>query len=246
MPDSAGLGEQALNKVVEIGLSSQLDEVESLDVNVKADPFQLLQGHVDTVAIDGEGLVMQKSLRVEELHMQVDTVAINPLSVAFGKLELTEPVQGTASIVLTQADINVAFNSGYIRDKLQHQTVDINGESVVIVPEKIDFNLPGESRVQVDATLRLKENNQIQRIAFAAVPNVSHDGKKIHIENVEYAQGKEMSPTLTKALVDASSEILNLNNFDLKGMSLKIKTLAVEIGKLILTVEANVQQIPSM
>jgi hypothetical protein len=246
MPDSPGLGEQALNKVVELGLSSQLDEVESLDVNVKADPFQLLQGHVDAVAIDGEGLVMQKSLRVEELHMHVDTVAINPLSVAFGKVELTEPAQGTARIVLTQADINIAFNSEYIRDKLQNQKVDINGESVVIVPEKIDFNLPGESKVKLDATLRVKGNNQLQRIAFAAVPHVSPDGKKIHLENVEYAQGEEMSPALTKALVDASSEILNLNNFDLKGMSLKIKTLAVEIGKLILTAEANLQQIPSM
>ncbi len=51
---------------------------------------------------------------------------------------------------------------------------------------------------------------------------------------------------LTKALVDASSEILNLNNFDLKGISLKIKSLTVEIGKFILTTEAYVEQIPSM
>ncbi len=35
IPDSPGLGKQALNQAAEIGLSSQLDEVENLDVNIK-------------------------------------------------------------------------------------------------------------------------------------------------------------------------------------------------------------------
>ncbi len=65
MPDSPGLGEQALNKAAEIGLSSQLDEVEKLDVNIKTDPLKVVQGQVDAVTIEGEGLVMQKDLRME-------------------------------------------------------------------------------------------------------------------------------------------------------------------------------------
>ncbi|MCC5623953.1 DUF2993 domain-containing protein, partial [Nostoc sp. CHAB 5715] len=87
MPDSPGLGEQALNKAAEIGLSSQLDEVKNLDVDIKTDPLKLVQGEVDAVTIEGEGLVMQKDLRMEELKMQMTSVAINPLSVAFGKIE---------------------------------------------------------------------------------------------------------------------------------------------------------------
>lgn len=42
MPENQGLGEQALNKAAEIGISSQLDEVENLDVNLKTDPLNLL------------------------------------------------------------------------------------------------------------------------------------------------------------------------------------------------------------
>ena len=178
--------------------------------------------------------------------MRVNNVSINPLSVAFGKVELTEPTQGTARVVLTESDINSAFNSEFIREKLQDQKVEIDGESVSIVPDKVDFHLPGESQITIDATVRLKESNEIHRISFAAVPHVSSDGKKIDLENVEYGESEEISPTLTNALVDASSEILNLNNFDLQGMSLKIKNLKVEIGKLILTTEAYVEQIPSM
>src|SRR6476620_6565295 len=111
MPDSPGLGEQALNKAAEIGLSNQLDEVENLDVDIKTDPLKLVQGQVDAVTIEGEGLVMQKDLRMEELEMQMDSVAINPLSVAFGKIELTKPTQASTRVVLTEADINRAFNS---------------------------------------------------------------------------------------------------------------------------------------
>ncbi len=81
MPDSPGLGEQALNKAAEIGLSSQLDEVENLDVNIKTDPLKLVQGQVDAVTIKGEGLVMQKDLRMEELEMQMSrTRQINSAS----------------------------------------------------------------------------------------------------------------------------------------------------------------------
>lgn len=61
MPESSGLGEQALNKAAEIGLSSQLDEAENLDVNIKTDPLKLVQGQVDSVSVEGEGLVMQKT-----------------------------------------------------------------------------------------------------------------------------------------------------------------------------------------
>ncbi|MDV2990865.1 MAG: hypothetical protein N4J56_000519 [Chroococcidiopsis sp. SAG 2025] len=78
MSEQQGLGEQALNKAAEIGLSSQLDEVEKLDVDIKTDPLKALQGQVDSVAIAGEGMVMQKDLRVEKMDMQVDSVAINP------------------------------------------------------------------------------------------------------------------------------------------------------------------------
>jgi hypothetical protein len=114
------LGEQALNKAAEIGLANQLDEVENLDVNIKTDPLKLVQGKVDSVTIEGDGMVMQEDLRVEELDMKINNVAINPLSAAFGKIELTEPTQGSARVVLTEADINRAFNSNYIRDRLQN------------------------------------------------------------------------------------------------------------------------------
>ncbi|WP_016877033.1 DUF2993 domain-containing protein [Chlorogloeopsis fritschii PCC 9212] len=245
MSENPGLGEQALNKAAEVGLSSQLDEVENLDVNIQAEPLNLVQGQVEAVSIEGEGLVMQQDLRMEELDMDIDSVAINPLSAAFGKIELTKPTQGKARVVLTEADINRAFNSEYVRSQLQTQKIHVNGKLTTFVPQNVEFRLPGEDKVALDATLLLQESQETQKVAFSAVPRVNDSGQTVTLENVEYGENQETSPELTKALVDATSEILDLRNFDLEGMTLRVKNLEVEVGKLILQAEAYVEQIPT-
>lgn len=245
MAENPGIGEQALNKAAEMGLSSQLDEVENLDVNVKTDPLKLVQGQVDSVTIEGEGLVMQKDLRMEEMEMQINSVAINPLSVAFGKIELTKPAIGKARVVLTEADINRAFNSEYVRSQLQRQKINVNGQLKTISPQHIDFSLPEDGKVALNAEIQLTESGEIKQVAFSATPRISANGQTVSLENVEYDQGKETSPELTKALIEQTSEILNLSNFDLEGMTLRVKQLLIEAGKLTLQAEAYVEQIPS-
>ncbi|MDZ8236604.1 MAG: DUF2993 domain-containing protein [Nostoc sp. ChiQUE01a] len=245
MPDNPGLGEQALNKAAEIGLSSQLDEVENLDVNIKTDPLKVVQGQVDAVTIEGEGLVMQKDLRMKELEMQMTSVAINPLSAAFGKIELTKPTEANTRVVLMEADINRAFNSEYVRSQLQNQKISVNGQKTTIEPQHVDFRLPGDGKVALNASVKLVETGDNQQVAFSAVPSISANGKSVSLENVEYGESEEISPDLTKALIDQTSEILNLSNFDLEGMNLQVNQLKVEVGKLTLQAQAYVEQIPS-
>ncbi|MBW4668750.1 MAG: DUF2993 domain-containing protein [Cyanomargarita calcarea GSE-NOS-MK-12-04C] len=245
MSDSPGLGEQALNKVAEIGLSSQLDEVDNLDVDIKTDPLKLLTGQLDAVTIAGEGLVMQKDLRIDELQMQVNNVAINPLSVTFGKIELTQPTEGNARVVLTEGDINRAFNSDYVRSQLQSLKIQVNGQSMRIDPQHINCALLRKGKLALNASILLKESGETKQAAFSAVPRVSANGQSVSLENVEFGESEEISPELTKALVDATSEILNLSNFDLQGMSLQLKQLEVETGKITLQASAYVEQIPS-
>jgi hypothetical protein len=74
---------------------------------------------------------------------------------------------------------------------------------------------------------------------------MSANGQRISLTEVNYTQGEELSPELTKALLDKTSELLDLRNFELEGMSLRLKGFDVEKGNLTLQAEAHVEEFPS-
>ena len=232
-----------LNKFPEIGLSNQLDKVHNLDVDIKNDPLKLLQ--LGAVTIAGKGLVMQKDLGIDELEMQINNVAINPLSVTFGTIKLTQATEGNAWVVLTERDINRAFNSEYVRSQLQSQKIQVNGQSMTIDAKHIDFALFRKGKLALNASIFLKESGETKQAAFSAVPQISANRQSVSLENIEFGESQEISPELTKALVDATSKILNLSNFDLQGMSLQLKQLEVKTGKITLQASPYIEQIYS-
>ncbi|MCA1992125.1 MAG: DUF2993 domain-containing protein [Coleofasciculus sp. S288] len=244
--DKPDIGEQALSKAVEIGLSSQLDEVENLDVDIRTDPGKLIQGELESVKIEGEGLVMQKDLRAEELEVETDNIAINPLSAAFGKIELTHPTDADAHVVLTEQDVERAFNSKYICEKLQNLKVKVNGQPLTIDTRRVEFRLPGNGKIALNTEIFINETGETQQICFTTLPHVSPRGERVVLEEVQYAQGKELSPELTAALLERASELLDLRNFQLQGMSLRLRNLDVQKGKLTLQAQAHVEQFPAM
>jgi len=243
--EKADLGEQALDKIAEVGIKSQLDEVDTVDVDIRTNPLKAMQGEVDSVAIDGKGMVMEKDLRVEEMQMQTGEVAINPLSVAFGKIELKRPTDATTHVVLTESDINRAFNSDYIRDKLQGLEINVDGQPEVVDTQEVQFQLPSDQQVAITAQAYFRQLNEQKQVAFRATPQMSADGQRIVLENVEYTEGKELSPELTQALLDKVSELLDLRNFELEGMSLKLRGFEIRQGKLTLEAAAHVEQFPA-
>ncbi len=241
MPD---LGEQALSKIAEVGLSSQLDAVENLDVTIKTDPGKMLSGAVDSVTVHGKGMVMQKDLRVEEMQLKTSRIAINPLSVAFGKIELTHPTDAETHVVLTESDINRALNSEFIREKMQNLRVDVNGTPVTVDTQQLEFGLPGANKVLLSTNVVL-EAGETKRVSFTAVPRVSPNGQSIALEDVEYLEGKDLSPDLTEAMLNQAHALLDLQNFELGEMALRLKTLDVQEGKMVLRAMAYIEQFPT-
>ena len=243
--DQPDFGEQALSKAVEIGLSTQLDEVENLEVDIRTDPGKLLQGELESVKIEGQGLVMQKDLRAEELEVKTNSIAINPLSAAFGKIELTRPTEADAHVVLAEQDMERAFNSEYIHDKLQNLDVNVDGQAMTIDTRQVQFRLPGDGKIALNAEILLNKTGETKQVSFTTVPRMSAGGEQISLDKVQYAEGQEVSPELTAALLERAGELLNLRNFELEGMSLRLKGLDVQKGKLTLQANAYVEKFPN-
>src|SRR6476469_4215188 len=153
MPD---LGEQAISKVA---------EVEDINVDIRTDPLKVMQGQVDSVEIEGKGMVMQEDLRMEEMQIKTGGIAINPLSVAFGKIELQRPTEAEAHVVLTAEDMNRAFNSDFIREKLQNLPVTVEGQQTTVDAQQVGFCLPGDGKFAISATVKLQNSGETKQVA---------------------------------------------------------------------------------
>ncbi|MEC4984275.1 MAG: DUF2993 domain-containing protein [Oscillatoria sp. PMC 1068.18] len=245
VPGMDNLGEQALNKIAEVALSTQLDEAENLQVEIKTDPGKLAQGELESLAIDGEGLVMQEDLRMEKMQIKMNSIAVNPMKALLGNIELTKPIEGKAQIVLNEEDINRAFNSEILSDQMDNLQIELDNQRVTIDTEKVDCHLLADGKVAIDADIKVQQTDENKQVSFQTIPQISSDGRAVILTDVEYQEGKELSPELTKALLAKAKQILTLSNFEMEGISLRIQQLKVESGKLILQAVANVTQFPS-
>ena len=236
------IGEQAISKAAEVGIDNQLDEVEELDVDVRANPLELAGGDVESVTIDGKGMVMNKDLKAERLIVQTDEIGIDSMKAAFGDIELTQSTDAEAKIVLLDEDIQRAFNSEYIKSKLENQELDIDGETVTVNAKNVKFALPGEDKISLKADIEIAESQTTKQIALSAKPTLDANGNKIAISDIEYHN--EDNAAFAKALLDSTEEVLDLRNFELDEMSLKIDRLDVSQGKIIMAANAKVEEFP--
>uniref|UniRef100_B8HKE6 DUF2993 domain-containing protein n=1 Tax=Cyanothece sp. (strain PCC 7425 / ATCC 29141) TaxID=395961 RepID=B8HKE6_CYAP4 len=246
MTDSSkpGLGEQALSKVAELGIASQLDEVEEINVEIRADPLKLVQGEVNSVAIAGEGMVMQEDLRMEKLEINTGTVAINPLSAMMGKIELTHPANAQARIVLTEADLNRALSSDFLKEKFPEFSLNVAETPLLVAIEAIAMNLPGDGKLHLEAALKLIDTEEIRRIKLTAIPCIREQGQRISFEEILMVEGEGLSLEMATNLLEEVMVLLDLRNFELEGIDLNLQQLEPQEGELHLQAEAKIEQFP--
>jgi LmeA-like phospholipid-binding len=243
--DPPALGDRALSKVVEIGIATQLDRSEQIDVDIRTNPGNFIQGKLDSVEISGKGLVVKQDLRVETITVSTDEVSINPLSAIFGNIELTHPTDAEARIILTEADINHAFGCDYIQAKLRGLKLDLEGEPVTIDIQTATLDLPGENKFAIAATFLMKEQNETKSFSATAIPQIHEQGNRISLE-ILAAEGQGLTLKLIMVIFEQLTALLDLRNFNFPGMSLQLHQLEAQPGKLVIHAKTQISQLPSI
>ena len=243
--DKAGLGEQTLNKLAEMALASQLGIVEELKVQVKTDLNKLARGEVDSIAININGLVIQKILRSEEFQLEINRITVKPRLALFGKIHLTQPSEGTLRVVISEDNLTRAFNSESFQEHLHQSQVFIENKKPEIHIQKVNFSLLEDGNIDLKSELILDKTGQVHQLAFTATPRIGANGQEIVLQDVHYLEGKELPPQLTDVLVAQVSEVLSLRDFEKKGMSRRFQQIDVVAGKLTLQAAVHIEQIPS-
>lgn len=246
MPEEPGLEEQALSEAAQITIAAQLDEVESLDVDVRTDLLKVVQGQVDSVSIAAQGVVMHKDIRVQEMELHTDSIAIKLLSAIFGQLELDKPVDATARVVLTERDINRALKSYYIQSKLQSLELNVDGLILTLEPQQLKIYLPGCGKVELRGIILLQEIGITRRIGFTAVIRPPMMKRPLLLEGFHCTTGEGISLELAIALLNKAREMMSLPYFVLEGMAFRLKQMDVQEGSVTLYTEAYVQQLPAV
>jgi hypothetical protein len=246
MPDEPRLEAQALSEAAEMTISTQLDDVENIDVDVRTNLLKMVQGQVDSVSITGQGLVMQKDIRVQEIELHTNSIAIDLLSAIFGQIELDQPVDATARLVLTEQDINRAFNSDYIRSKFPSLELNVDGQIVTLEPQQLEVHLPGGGKMGFRGTIVLQEMGYTRRVGFTAMIRPGTMKQPLLLETFHCTEGEGISLELAIALMKQARQLINLPYIDLEGMAIRIKELDVQEGRLTLHTDAYVRQLPDL
>ncbi|MDB9527492.1 DUF2993 domain-containing protein [Oscillatoria sp. CS-180] len=244
MTNDSSLGRQAISKAAEIGMKSQLDEAETLNVDVDADPASLMNGEVNSVTIEGEGLVMQEELRTKQLTVKTDAIKVNPWKAAFGNITLERPTHSSVKMVLSESDIDTAFNSQFVNSKMPDLTINRNGQSIHMTPQEVSFQLPENGKVAVHAHLKNLSTGEIEQMAFRATPYIADRGNRVDLKDVEYLDNREISPELTAVILEQVSSLLDLKNFEIPGMNLALTNLEVANQELTLLANAEITTFP--
>ena len=246
MSDSPRLDEQAIALAAQAGLSSQLDTAEKIDVDVRTDLLKVVQGQADSINISGQGLVLQEDIRVQEMELRLDNVAIDPISALFGQVELTHPVDAIAKLVLTQEDLNRTLGSDYVKNRMQKLELNVDGELATITIQQLELLLPNKGKIVVNGNALLTEMGNTRQVGFSAVIRPRTSQQPILIEGFECQDGQNISLELAVALLEKMKQLTQSPFIELEKIALRVKELAVEPGKLTLFTEAHVREIPQL
>lgn len=246
MSDEPKLEEQVLSEAAEMTLSTQLNQVEDIQVDVQTDLLKLVQGKVDSVSIAGQGLVMQNDIRVQEMQLRTNSIAINPFSAIFGQIELDKPVDANVRLVLTQEDINRALKSDYVRSKLQSLDLNVDGEIVTLEPQQLQVDLPGNSKLIFQGIVLLNETTKTQSLGFTGVLRLRSMKQPLLLEAFHCTQGEGISLELAFTVIKQVREWLSLPFFELEEMALHLTDIEVQSGSITVHAQAYVRQLPDL
>jgi hypothetical protein len=251
-PKGSDWGERMLNTVASQTIRHLFTKSESVEVVVRCFPSsKLLQGSIDSFKMSGSGLVIRKDFAVEEMSFETDAVAIDFSSVLSGKLQLKQPTQAIAQVVLSEAGINQAFGAELVKKRLINLTLPeltslSGGKPVSFTDIQIEILPANRMKIMAKADLDSGELIPIGMTVTVGIEKrrrVTFRNAEIDLEVAPENQ-REISSTLAVALAGILDNMVDLDRFDLDGVKMRLNRLETEGKKLIFSGYAEVERIP--
>lgn len=247
-------GERMLNAVATQSIRHLFTRSEQVDVVMRCQPSsKLLQGSIDSFKMTGRQLVIRRQFEVEEMSFETDAVAIDFSSVLGGKLRLKQPTQAVAQIVLAEDAINRAFSADLVQARLQQlnlppltnlsggEPVSFRDVQITLLPDnavqivaKTDLPNRADIPIQLTATLAIEKR---RRILFQD-PQFNSSGIGEDVQGI--------AEILTEAFAQVLNEMVDLDRFDLDGVTLRLNRLETHGKQLLFSGYAQIDRFPGV
>lgn len=252
-PTDSDWGERLLNTVASKTIRYLFTQSESVEVFVRCHPSsKLLQGSIDSFKMIGRGLVIRNDFRAEELSFETDAVSIDFSSVLSGKLVLRQSTQAVAQVTLSEAGINHAFQAELVKKRLVNLSLpalsDLSGAQLVSF-EAVQLQLLPNNRVQIWAKADLS-NGELVPISLSATIAIERRRRlvfcdpKFEADTVPESQ-RDISQSLSITLAQILDGMVDLERFDLDGITMRLNRLETQGKQLIFSGYAQIDRIPA-
>lgn len=241
------LGEKTLNKIAGIALSSQFEQAEQLTVQVKTDPTQLAKGELESLLIQGQGLVVNPRLRLQEMEMTLFAIAVNPLKALRGKIQLTQTSQGSASFLFCESDLVYGIDRSALQKQIDPHRLHLDGQQINVEISTVTCQLSADQRLQIQVDFALKQVQETRFVKLEIKPRLCGTKQVILLDQYEIMAGSDrhLSSLVVPSLLAQTARFLNLEAFNIEGFSLVLTQIELTIGQLLLKGEVTMTQFPA-
>lgn len=235
--NSAGAerGDRLLNAVVSGAIARLFTSSETVTATVGyQNPGQLLQGSIDSLTVNGTGLVIRREFPVTDLWFETDRVALDFTQVPQGKISLQEPTRAIAKVTLTEANINRALKSTLVKQRLQ----DFPHIEVQLLPNQ-GMRIFAKAKLgaeYIPICLSAQVSNERRRRLILENP-------KLDLETIA-PEWQNSAAKLSSTLIEALNQLVDVSRFNLDGVNLWLNRVEIEDKKLRFSGYAEITHFP--
>ena len=242
-----------LNTVASKTIRHLFTQSESVEVSVRCYPSsKLLQGSIDSFKMSGRGLLIRREFWAEEMSFETDAVALDFSSVLGGKLALKQPTQAVAQVTLSEAGINKAFEAELVKKRLLNLTLpsltELSGGKPVSFQE-VRVELLPENEIKIWAKADLSQGELVP-VSLTATLGIERR-RRVQFQNPRFGEveilpesQRETSLALARALAEILNNMVDLDRFDLDGVTMRLNRLETKGKLLVFSGYAQIERVP--
>jgi hypothetical protein len=244
-------GEQMLNTVASQSIRGMFSKSDSVEVSIRCFPSsKLLQGNVDSIKMQGRGLVIKRQFQVEEMSFETDAISIDFGSILRGKIQLKQPTQAIAQIILSEEGINLAFNGELVKKRLDDVWLsEGTGIDEPVSFEDIAMKLLPNNQVEIRAKVNVPSQDRSIPIAVKTGLSVERRRRLIFTEPTFLAEDipqddQDLSKQVTADFVELLNGMVDLDRFGLDGVETRINRVETKQNQLLFSGYAQITRFP--